>query len=214
MQPAAHAAAQALLEQESAAGGQGLGLLPAGEEVGCAGAGKGAIAGDVSEADKQRVVDAVNSLGRSYRSSCCTGAYGRTGQPNPALLFTPQLYANYNSRPLAPATNFVDSSGRQVLQLQSANITADPAKLVKLMDIPHKFTAAQRACIRAMAEAGLITTESMPRWEVFWCAWERLSEYFTARGNWGGFLAANHKAWVAMSERGLPPDADYGRSDC
>ena len=32
-------------------------------------------------------------------------------------------------------------------------------------------------------------------------------------GNWGGFLAANHKAWMAMWDRGIPPDADVGRVD-
>jgi hypothetical protein len=211
LQPAAHAAAQALLEQESAAGAQGLGPLPAGEETGRIGEGRGA--GGTSEAEKQRIIDAVNTLGSSYRSSCCTGAYGRAGQPSPAVLFTPQTYANYTSRPLTTATVCVDSSGRQLLQLQNTNVTSDPAKLAKLMDTPHKFAAAQRACLRAMAEARLVTMETIPQWEVFWCAWERLSEFFTARGNWGGFLAANHKAWVAMYERGLPPDADYGRID-
>jgi uncharacterized membrane protein YgcG len=107
----------------------------------------------------------------------------------------------------------VDGSGRQVLQLQNTQLSSDPQKLQKLMDSPIKFSQAQRACMRAMAEAGFITMDTIPQWEVFWCAWERLSELFLARHNWGGFLAANHKAWLAMYERGLPPDADYGRID-
>lgn len=53
--------------------------------------------------------------------------------------------------------------------------------------------------------------DTIPQWEVFWCAWERLSQLFLAHHNWGGFLAANHKAWLAMHECSLPPDADYGR---
>jgi uncharacterized membrane protein YgcG len=48
---------------------------------------------------------------------------------------------------------------------------------------------------------------------VFAAAQLHLANVFARRGNWGGFLAGNHASWVAMYERGLPPDADNGRID-
>lgn len=166
LQPAAHAAAKALLEQEAAAGAHGLGPLPAGEPGARLVAGSG-----VTDVAKQRqVLAAVDSLGSSYRSSCCVGAYGRRGQPSPAVPYTPQAYANYSRQHLTEANVYVDASGKQHLQLHADKFVTDPGKLAKIMATSHQFSAAQRACLRAMAEAGLITTETLPQWEVFWCA--------------------------------------------
>lgn len=214
LQPAAHAAAKALLEQEAAAGARGLGMLPPGEAGGTPVAGTGFASASSSAAAQQQVLDAVDRLGSTYRAGGCrTGAYGQQGMPLPLSPFTPQSYATFNRGGLTAAVVCLDASGKQHYQLQHTQLTADPSKLAKLMDSSQKFAAAQRACLRDMAKAGYVTADSIPKWEVFWCAWERLAEVFSQRGNWGGFLAANHKAWLAMYERGLPPDADYGRVD-
>jgi hypothetical protein len=40
-------------------------------------------------------------------------------------------------------------------------------------------------------------------WDVHLTAQHGLAKQFLRRGNWGGFLAANHKVWCAMHERGI-----------
>ncbi|WIA34933.1 hypothetical protein OEZ86_013216 [Tetradesmus obliquus] len=81
------------------------------------------------------------------------------------------------------------------------------------MPHPGVWERAFLETLRAMARRGLVTLETLPRWQVHFAAWQALSEQFQLLKNWGGFLAANHKVWMAMWERGLPPDADGGRVD-
>jgi chemotaxis protein histidine kinase CheA len=212
LQPAANAAARALLDQEAAAGALGLGALPAGEVGGWAGAG-GGLAGLTSSAEAD-TIDEVNRLGHTYRAGGgCTGAYGLVGKPSPTMPFSPQSYILGSRQGLQTGTLLLDPSGGTRVELSNLGQTADPAKLAKAMPNSQVFNAAQKRCMRAMVKPGYITLETIPKWEVFVCAWERLAEVFGQRDNWGGFLAANHKAWVAMWERGLPPDTDAGRID-
>lgn len=102
--PAAHAAAQALLEQESA-GTLGLGALHPGESAPLAGGGRGGSGVSAAEhkPDLLQTLEAINGLGNSYRSSYCTGAYGRRGMPSPPVPFSPQQFANFSPRYAQPA---------------------------------------------------------------------------------------------------------------
>ncbi|WIA34172.1 hypothetical protein OEZ86_012531 [Tetradesmus obliquus] len=92
-------------------------------------------------------------------------------------------------------------------------VTHKPAKLGEKMPHPGVWERAFLETLRAMAKRGLVTLETLPRWQVHFAAWQALSELFQLLKNWGGFLAANHKVWMAMWERSLPPDADGGRVD-
>ncbi|WIA12899.1 hypothetical protein OEZ85_006518 [Tetradesmus obliquus] len=128
---------------------------------------------------------------------------------------------------LPPATSGRQCTGKVVLlegpngTLRNAGIsveaklgvTHEPAKLVEKMPHPGVWERAFLETLRAMARRGLVTLETLPRWQVHFAAWQALSEQFQLLKNWGGFLAANHKVWMAMWERGLPPDADGGRVD-
>lgn len=136
-----------------------------------------------------------------------TGAVGRHGRMEgarfPAFAFLPQHFKDCNSLHLTDtAVNTkTDHWGRQYLQPKASTAAKDPAKLAKMMESLPAFEAAQRDCLLKMAEEGLVTMETISKWEMFWPAWQRLAEYFTTRNiccNWGGFLAANNRAWLTM----------------
>ncbi|WIA22170.1 hypothetical protein OEZ85_004504 [Tetradesmus obliquus] len=217
MAPAAHGAAQQLLQQQAGSVCQGIGALPPGEQfpyMGFVGAAGGV--GQQVTAELQAVL-----RGLCHLDTTPTAYYGVPGVECPPLPFSPQMFV--------PDSNFRQAvqTGKVVLlegpngTLRNAGIsveaklgvTQEPAKLVEKMPHPGVWERAFLETLRAMARRGLVTLETLPRWQVHFAAWQALSEQFQLLKNWGGFLAANHKVWMAMWERGLPPDADGGRVD-
>uniref|UniRef100_A0A383VXG4 Uncharacterized protein n=1 Tax=Tetradesmus obliquus TaxID=3088 RepID=A0A383VXG4_TETOB len=217
MAPAAHGAAQQLMQQQAASVCQGIGALPPGEQfpyMGFVGAAGGV--GQQVTAELQAVL-----RGLCHLDTTPTAYYGVPGVECPPLSFSPQMFV--------PDSNFRQAvqTGKVVLlegpngTLRNAGIsveaklgvTHEPAKLVEKMPHPGVWERAFLETLRAMARRGLVTLETLPRWQVHFTAWQALSEQFQLLKNWGGFLAANHKVWMAMWERGLPPDANGGRVD-
>jgi len=213
--PRAHAAAAAALElREEAAVGRGIGSLPAGENTVAWGGGGEAVS---TAEEKQRLRQLVQGLnrGRGCGVSLSGGYYGLSGPHRPPQPYSPQQFAEDGSvQPLQEAKFYLGQmQGTMSARVQPASLSSDPSKLAKLLPNQLVFCRATTKCLLQMVEDGWITAATLPLWEVFVAAWERLAVAFSEKNNWPGFLAANHKAWMAMWEEGLPPDADYGRID-
>ena len=109
---------------------------------------------------------------------------------------------------------YVDAATlKPIVQFRPEQYTSDPVKLEGLMDTQHQWGKATTATILHLIDIGVVTAANWDQWDVFAAAQLHLANVFARRGNWGGFLAGNHASWVAMYERGLPPDADNGRID-
>jgi hypothetical protein len=194
MAPAAHGAAQQLMQQQAASVCQGIGALPPGEQfpyMGFAGA-----AGGVG----QQVTPEVQAVlrGLHHLDTTPTAFYGVPGVERPPLPFSPQMFVPDSTFRQAVQTGKVVLLEGPNGTLRNAGISLEaklgvvhePAKLVEKMKHPGLWERAFLETLRAMARRGLVTLETLPSWQVHFAAWQALSEQFQLLNNWGGFLAA------------------------